>query len=153
MSEPDQDYALRRVCSDEEWMAYHAIRRDSIYALLLPNEAYDESHPDEFRPQHRPHLLTYRGEFLGAIRIDLTGTEQTGLRLIAIRRDRQRQGHGTIMLCLAERAARQFGAREIVINAHPRALGFYLANGYVTGDWQDIGPVPAGLVRVGKRLG
>jgi hypothetical protein len=40
----------------------------------------------------------------------------------------------------------------VVINAHPTSLTFYLANGYRIGDWQDAGPVPATLIRVGKRL-
>jgi hypothetical protein len=39
-----------------------------------------------------------------------------------------------------------------VINAHPTSLRFYLANGYAEGEWRDAGPVPAGLIRVGKRL-
>ena len=40
----------------------------------------------------------------------------------------------------------------VVINAHPTSLTFYLANGYRRGDWHDAGPVPADLIRVGKRL-
>jgi hypothetical protein len=40
----------------------------------------------------------------------------------------------------------------IVINAHPTSLTFYLANGYREGEWRDAGPVPATLIRVGKRL-
>jgi hypothetical protein len=37
--------------------------------------------------------------------------------------------------------------------AHPTSLAFYLANGYREGEWRDKGPVPATLIRVGKRVG
>ena len=36
--------------------------------------------------------------------------------------------------------------------AHPTSLSFYLASGYREGEWRDAGPVPANLIRVGKRL-
>ena len=53
---------------------------------------------------------------------------------------------------LAEQAAHSFGRAEVVINAHPTSLAFYLANGYREGPWRDKGPVPATLIRVGKQL-
>ena len=39
-------YRLRPVRSPREWSAYHAIRRDAIFATLLPGQAYDERDPD-----------------------------------------------------------------------------------------------------------
>ena len=48
--------------------------------------------------------------------------------------------------------ARGLGRTEIVINAHPTSLSFYLAHGYREGEWRDAAPVPANLIRVGKRL-
>jgi predicted N-acetyltransferase YhbS len=92
------------------------------------------------------------GEIVGTVRIDLIDHAQAGLRLIGIRNDLQRQGHGAVRLQLAEKAAHTFGRTIVVINAHPTSLTFYLANGYRIGDWQDAGPVPATLIRVGKRL-
>ena len=138
--------------SSDDWIAYHAIRRDAIFARLLPRHAYNEHDPDEFRPGHLPHLLVRDGEFIGTVRIDLIDPTQAGLRLIGIRNDLQRRGHGAILLQLAEKAAHAFGRTMVVINAHSTSLTFYLANGYRTGDWHDAGPVPAGLIRVGKRL-
>ena len=145
-------YTLQPVRSPREWKAYHAIRRDAIFAALLPGQAYDVHDPDEFERGHLPHVLVRNGEVIGTVRIDLIGATQAGLRLIAIRRDLQRQGHGRVLLRLAEQAARTFGRIEIVINAHPTSLTFYLANGYREGEWRDAGPVPATLIRVGKRL-
>jgi GNAT superfamily N-acetyltransferase len=145
-------YALRPARLPQEWSAYHAIRRDAIFSVLLPGQAYDEHDPDEFERGHRPHVLVRDGEVIGTVRIDLIGDTQAGLRLIAIRRDLQRQGHGRVLLRLTEQAALAFGRTEIVINAHPTSLTFYLANGYREGEWRDAAPVPATLIRVGKRL-
>jgi len=145
-------YQLRPVQSPQDWSAYHAIRRDAIFASLLPGQVYDADDTDEFRMGNLPHVLVRDGEVIGTVRIDVIDETQAGLRLIGIRTDLQRQGHGAVLLALAEEAARAFGRTEIVINAHPTSLRFYLANGYCEGVWRDKGPVPATLIRVGKRL-
>lgn len=152
MSNPPGRYSLRPVRTPREWIAYHAIRRDAIFAPLLPEQAYDERDPDEFQPGNLPHVLVRDGEIVGTVRIDLIDATQAGLRLIGIRGDLQRQGHGAVLLGLAEEAVRASGRTEVVINAHPTSLTFYLANGYREGEWRDAGPVPATLIRVGKRL-
>src|SRR2546430_16780903 len=101
---PLERYALRPVRSPQEWSVYHAIRRDAIFAALLPGQAYDEHDPDEFERGHLPHVLVRDGEVIGTVRIDFIGATQAGLRLIAIRRDLQRQGHGRVLLRPAEQA-------------------------------------------------
>ncbi len=151
-SDPRARYSLQPARSPQEWAAYHAIRREAIFARLLPAQSYDESDPDEFKPGNLPHVLRLDGDVIGTVRIDLIDAVQAGLRLIAIRQDRQRQGHGASLLRLAEQAVQGFGRSEIVINAHPTSLTFYLANGYAEGDWRDAGPVHPALIRVGKRL-
>ena len=143
MGDPLERYLLRPVRSAREWRAYHAIRRDAIFAPLLPGQAYDERDPDEFKPGHLPYVLVRDGEIVGTVRIDLIDDTHAGLRLIGIRSGLQRQGHGAVLLALAEQAARAFGRTEVVINAHPTSLTFYLANGYCEGEWRDAGPVPA----------
>jgi hypothetical protein len=125
MDHPLERYALRPVRSPQEWSIYHAIRRDAIFSALLPGQAYDEHDPDEFQHRHLPHVFVHDGEIIGTMRIDLS---------------------------LAEHAARGLGRTEIVINAHPTSLAFYLANGYREGEWRDAKPAPANLIRVGKRL-
>jgi GNAT superfamily N-acetyltransferase len=145
-------HQLRPAQSPADWRAYHAIRRDSIFAPLLPGQVYDERDADEFRPGNMPHVLTYAGEIVGTVRIDLIDDVQAGLRLIGIRNNRQREGHGAALLHLAEQVARDFGRSEVVINAHPTSLRFYLANGYAPGNWRDAGPAHPDLIRVGKSL-
>src|SRR5262245_33627008 len=147
-------YHFRPVRSPREWSAYHAIRRDAIFAALLPDQPYDARDAAEFTPGHFPHLLIYDGEIVGAVRmrIDLIGEKEAGLRLIGVRGDLQRRGHGRALLRFAEQTARALGKTEIVINAHPSSLAFYVANGYREGEWDDAGPPRPGLIRVGKRL-
>jgi predicted N-acetyltransferase YhbS len=152
MSDLLKRYSLHPARSPADWSAYHAIRREAIFAALLPGQAYDENDADELKPHNLPHVLKRDGEVVGTVRIDLIDGTQAGLRLIGIRTDLQRQGHGAVLLRLAERAAQELGRTEVVINAHPTSLTFYLVNGYAEGEWRDTGPVLAGLVRVGKRL-
>ena len=133
-------------------LAYHAIRRDSIFAIFRFGQAYDDNHADERKPENHPHVFTQNGEVIGTIRIDLLGEASVAFRLIGIRKDLQRQGLGTILLQMAEETAFGLGAREIVINSTMPSLSFYLANGYTRGEWYDVETLQPDLVRVGKRL-
>jgi peptidoglycan/xylan/chitin deacetylase (PgdA/CDA1 family) len=45
MTDPFERYSLRPLRSPHEWAAYHAIRRDAIFARLLPGQAYDGLDP------------------------------------------------------------------------------------------------------------
>jgi GNAT superfamily N-acetyltransferase len=152
MNESDTKHALLPPRSAAEWAAYHAIRRDAIFAVHLPEQAYDENDADEFKPGHAPHILLLRNEVIGTIRIDVIDEMRAGFRLISIRNDLQRHGHGAIMLDLAEQLVHRLGVREISINANAQSLPFYLRHGYVNGEWRDVGPVPDKLIRVGKRM-
>src|SRR5258708_26717448 len=152
MSSANGPHRLRPAESAEDWIAYHAIRRESIFARYFTEEAYDEKHPDESRPENLPHVLVFGDAVVGTVRIDLIDQVRAGFRLIGIRAGLQRQGHGTILLHLAERRVLHRGRREITINATARSLPFYLKHGYAEGQWKDAGPVPDQLIGVGKRL-
>lgn len=145
-------YRLEPARSPEDWAAYHAIRREAIFAALLPGVLYDPDYPDEFLPDHFPYVLKHHGAVVGVMRIDLIDDRRAGFRLIAVRPDVQRGGHGRVLMALAEQRAREMGRSEAIINAHPTALGFYLGLGYVEGDFVDAGPLPPGTIRVGKAL-
>src|SRR5262245_38272894 len=71
MSNSVGSYSLRLVRTPQDWSAYHAIRRDSIFAPLLPGQTYDERDADEFKPGNLPHVLVRDGEVVGTVRIDL----------------------------------------------------------------------------------
>lgn len=145
-------YALRPVRSPQEWAAYHAIRRQAIFATLLPGQAYDETDPDEVAPGNFPHVLLHDGEIVGVVRIDLIGPKPSRPSPGGHPERSPAARHGRVLLRLAQDAARRLGKTEIIINAPPTSLAFYLANGYRQGEWGDAGPLPATLIRVGKRL-
>jgi GNAT superfamily N-acetyltransferase len=153
MSNANGPHSLRPTQSDDDWIAYHAIRRESIFALYFTAEAYDEKHSDESRPENLPHVLVCGEAVVGTVRIDLIDRTRAGFRLIGIKAGLQRQGHGTVLLRLAEQLVLGRGRREITINATARSLPFYLKHGYAEGPWKDAGPVLDQLIRVGKRLG
>jgi GNAT superfamily N-acetyltransferase len=148
----DKPYVLRAAQSADEWAAYHAIRRDAIFALYFPGLTYDDAHPDEVRPGNHPHVLVHGEEIVGTVRVDLIDATRAGLRLIAVKPGLQRLGHGTALLAAAERFLQQRATREITINATNLSFPFYFRHGYRPGEWKDAGPVPDGLIRVGKRF-
>jgi predicted acetyltransferase len=145
-------YELARPSTAAEWTAYHDIRRTAIFERYLPGQTYDPNDADEFKELNFPHLLRHNSVAIGTIRIDFLDDTRAAFRLIAIRPDRQRQGHGTRLLRLAEERAICFGCQEIVLNAIKPALGFYRKQDYEAGAWLDVEPEREHSVRVGKRL-
>jgi predicted acetyltransferase/N-acetylglutamate synthase-like GNAT family acetyltransferase len=146
------DYTLSRPSNAVEWAAYHEIRRTEIFARYLPGQIYDAEDADEFEACNLPHLLWHAGEPIGTIRIDILDGTRGAFRLIAIRSELQRMGHGSAMLRLAEERAVCFGCGEVSLNAIKPALGFYQKHGYRPGNWFDIAPERDHSVRVGKQL-
>ncbi|HEU4432590.1 MAG TPA: GNAT family N-acetyltransferase [Pyrinomonadaceae bacterium] len=130
---------LRTPQSDEEWRAFHAIRRKALFENRGKTEAYDENHPDDRKPGNHPLVLLYRGEIIGVLRIDVAG-KTAWLRRVAIRDDLQRHGHGRVLLRLAEAFAASEGCDEMRSNAAVEAVGFYERCGY-TRDASLTGPV------------
>ena len=62
---------------------------------------------------------------------------RAALRLVAIDAGRQREGHGSVLLRLAEDFIRRHGRRHVVVHGNPDTIGFYLGNGYVERPWED----------------
>ena len=145
-------YELARPATAAEWAAYHDIRRVELFVRYFPGRFYNPEHVDEVKEQNLPHLLRLDDAPIGTIRIDCLDRDHAAFRLIAVRSDRQRQGHGGVLLRLAEDQARLFGFREVVLNAIKPALGFYRNHGYEPGPWFDVEPEQDHSLRVGKRL-
>jgi GNAT superfamily N-acetyltransferase len=122
-------YELRAPQSTEEWDAYHSIRRHVLFELRGQGHIYDPHHPDETRANHFPLLLLHKAEPLGVVRIDVAPPEAI-VRRVAIRADRQRQGHGSVLLTLAEAFAAQHSCTELVSSVAPDAVPFYLRLGF-----------------------
>jgi GNAT superfamily N-acetyltransferase len=121
--------ALRPPRSALDWRAYHDLRRKILFERRGRAAAYDPDHPDERRAANHPHLFWHGEEPIGTIRIDVDGALAV-FRLVTIREDHQRRGHGRRMLIDAETFARAQGCRRIESHVAVDAVGFYEKCGF-----------------------
>lgn len=141
-------HALRTPQTEEEWRAFHAIRRKVLFENRGKTEVYIENHPDDLKPGNYPLILVYGDDVIGVLRLDIAASV-AWLRRVAIREDLQRQGHGRALLRLAESFAKAKGCDEIRSNAAVEAVEFYERCGYVRES--SLQP-PVNSVRVRKSL-
>ena len=136
-------HILRAPDNQDEWVAYHAIRRRVLFEARGKFGIYDENHPDEFKIGHHSLLLFYDAVPIGVIRVDIDD-RVAWFRRVAIREDLQRSGHGRILIKLAEDFARKQGCNLIRSNVAGEAVGFYERCGYADDISRDaeIGNVP-----------
>ena len=131
------DYVLRAPTSDAEWADYHRIRRTALFEPYHPEIVYDENHPDERTAGKHSLVLIKDNNVIGTIRIDDFDAERAAFRIIAIDPACQGQGHGTVLLRLAEDFARGLGRHRAVLHGNPPNVDFYLRNGYREAAWDD----------------
>jgi len=141
-------HELRTPRDAEEWREFHAIRRKVLFENRGKSETYNENHPDDSQAGNHPLVLLYRGDVVGVVRVDVV-ENVAWLRRVAIRDDLQRNGHGRVLLRLAEDVARSEGCDELWSNAAVEAVDFYERCGY-TRDDSVVSPVNS--VRVRKSL-
>jgi GNAT superfamily N-acetyltransferase len=114
--------SLRKPCGNDEWQAYHDIRRRSLFETYLPHVVYDPNHPDENRDGNHPLMLICDGRAVGTIRIDVLDDEKVSFRLVAIDQSERGRGLGAELLRQAERyAVDKLGRREILMYANRNA--------------------------------
>ncbi len=135
------NYRLDRPRCDEDWQAYHGIRR-KVFHLPRPVE--------EISPDCHPLLLFLEGRPIGAIQVDDLRNTAAALRLVAIDPAHQGGGHGRAMLERAEKFARELGCGKAVVYATPESAGFYQSIGYDEDDWDEI--CMGGIVQMLKIL-
>jgi len=123
------EYELVSPSDADAWRVYHTIRREVLFEARGLFGVYDENRPDEKAPTNHARLLLHRGEPIGVIRVDISGSEAI-LRRVAIRLDAQRHGHGRAMLSLAEAFAAEQGCRRVVSHVAPDAVAFYEKCGF-----------------------
>jgi GNAT superfamily N-acetyltransferase len=142
------EYELRAPGSNEEWLAFHAIRRQVLFENRGKVETYVENHPDDFKPGHHPLIFLYQGLVIGVIRVEVCDSV-AWFRRVAIREDLQRLGHGRVLLRLADAFAKAQGCNEVRSNAAVEAVGFYDRCGYT----RDLSATAApNSVRIWKSL-
>ena len=144
----ENEHELRPPASNQEWLAFHAIRLKVLFKNRGKGESYNENHPDDFKTGHHPLILLYKGVVVGVIRVDVCETV-AWFRRVAIREDLQRQGHGRVLLRLAEDFAKAQDCNEVRSNAAVEAGGFYECCGYMR---ELSRPAPSNSVPMWKSL-
>jgi GNAT superfamily N-acetyltransferase len=134
-------YRLDSPRCDQDWQAYHGIRR-KVFNLPRPDEAIS--------PDCHPLLLFLEDKPIGAIQVDDLRNAAAALRLVAIDPAFQGGGHGRAMLERAEQFVRDLGCSKAVVYATPEAAGFYQTVGYDEEDWDEI--CMGGIVQMLKKL-
>src|SRR5262245_2029434 len=131
MPENPHRYRLSSPSNIQEWNSYHAIRRRVLWEARGLGDEYDPDRPDERATNHYPLLLFVGEEAVGVIRVDLDPeTSQAIFRRVAIREDRQRQGHGIALMQRAEEFAVARGCSKFTANVALDAVAFYRKIGY-----------------------
>jgi GNAT superfamily N-acetyltransferase len=116
--------------SDEsQWAVYHDIRRRVLFERRGRYGIYDPNHVDERKSGNHPLVLTNGNDFIGVVRVDLSG-DLAQLRRVAIDEGWQRQGFGRHLLALVEQFAAARGAKRVESAVAPEAVRFYEKCGY-----------------------
>jgi len=129
-----------QVSTDEQWQAYHDIRRTVLFEArgLI---GYDANHPDDRMPGHIPLLLMLGSRPVGAARLDLMSDETACVRTVAIKADFQRKGYGRTLMARLEAFASSHGVERLLVNAAQDAVGFYRALGWTVVDAERDNPM------------
>ncbi len=137
----DGCYRLEPPRCDQDWHAYHGIRR-KVFHLPRPDEPISSD--------CHPLLLFLEDKPIGAIQVDDLQNAAAALRLVAIDPAWQGGGHGRIMVEQAEKFARSLGCEKAVVYSTPEAAGFYQTIGYDEEDWDVVWM--GGIVQMLKKL-
>jgi N-acetylglutamate synthase-like GNAT family acetyltransferase len=146
-------HELKRVETAEDWRQLHAIRRAVLFPPGRHKFEYNENHPDDRVEGNVPYLLLLDGAPIGVVRLDKRGSLGV-VRLVAIRSERQREGHGRIMSDLIDAEALRLGITELRVNAAADAVGYYEKTGWTRGSWDptELTGVAASCVQMTKVL-
>lgn len=147
-------YELRRVISEDDWRSYHEICRTALFEDKGRHGIYQEDHPDEHAANHHPMLMFHDGIAVATVRIDDFGGGRAAIRLVAVRTDRQRQGHGRRLSQLIDELARAVHIRALYVNAGPDAVGYYQKTGWEHFIWDisELEGIATDCVQMKKEL-
>lgn len=127
-------HELVKVTAEDDWRAYHAIRRRVLWEARGRND-YNDKHPDEYLPDNHPLLLKYEGQPVGTTRLDVQDAICAFIRRVAIAEEMQHKGHGRVLSHSVEDYAWVLGVRTLFVSAAPDATGFYEKMGWEVFIW------------------
>lgn len=128
-------YELVGPSGQNDWAAYHDIRRQELFEAKGRFGIYNVDHPDEFAPGNHPYLLKLDGLPIGTTRLDVRDDGIAIVRMVAITAAEQGKGHGRTLGQLVEARARAFGSSILYVNAAETAVGFYHNTGWQNHVW------------------
>lgn len=150
----DTDYELVQVQSVEDWETYHRIRREELFADGSRPRVYDAMRPEEFLPANYPLLLKWNGVGIATTRLDVHAGGLAIVRLVAVTKSAQGQGHGRALSEMVEAFARTLGVRKFALNARVSAVGYYRRLGYGFESWDpaELASTSDNCVQMSKML-
>lgn len=133
----DKCFHLESPKTEQEWNEYHRIRKTEIFDQL-ENIEYDYNHPS-LRSENCYHFCFYLSDkIIGAIMFELLESHhRAAIRTIAIDKDYQNKGFGSILLKLTENKLKELDIKTIHVHANPKAYKFYKNNGYIDMEFRD----------------
>ena len=133
---PTPHYELIEATSNDDWQAYHKIRREVLWEAR-GRTSYSTEHPDEHAKNNHPLLLKFQGYPIGTTRLDDLRNGTGIVRLVAITQNAQAQGHGRKLSELVEIYAQTLNLKILFVNAAPEALGYYQKLGWAFFVWDE----------------
>lgn len=147
-------YALARPDGEEDWRAFHEIRRKELFEGRLRGVPYNGSHPGDEAPGNHPLLLKLDNRPVGTVRLDDFGDGTGCIRLVAIAAADQGRGHGRQLEAMLAEYARGLGIRTLFINSAPEAVGFYEKAGWTRYVWrpEELTGIAAACIQMRKAI-
>lgn len=145
-------YGFGPVRTQEEWDAYHRIRREELFEARGRLGVYDATHPDEYKAGNTPLLLKKNGLGVATTRLDKLDDITAAIRLVAVTKSMQGTGLGQLLIARTVLLARTIGVARIVVNAAPSASGFYKRVGFLEETWDPAEPTRNTLAGVQMAL-
>jgi GNAT superfamily N-acetyltransferase len=125
-----REYELRAVQTEEDWTAYHRIRRTVLFEARGRFGIYDQNNPDDRAEGNHPLLLVFRGDVVGVVRLDCGSSDVGIIRQLAIDGPAQGVGHGGTLLQILVARGMALGLRVLEVNSDRQAVGFYQRFGF-----------------------
>lgn len=144
-------YTLAPVKTDEEWEAYHTLRRVDLFEFYGFINVYNPDLPGEYQENHHSLLFKYQDEPIGTVRLDERSDGNGIIRLVVIKQGWRGQGHGRVLSDRVEEYGRALGMTIFYVNAKPEAIPYYEALGYEPFDW-DPGELEHTVSRKAKQM-
>ena len=138
----DQDDHIKNIyelepvaASTPAWKSYHEIART---ALFRNDEGEYYSALEFMAPYYdrmTPLLLSFNGEAIGTVALDKLGDDTAAMRMVAVEKTHQGQGHGRALGSLLIEFAKSYGIKKLCVNADSEAVGYYGSLGFAPETW------------------